>query len=169
MQEYVEYLRQHCPEIQLRIQVSIDNLYEKHDQNRRLKGLFGKLLDTCRVIEAVKNAGAPLMFSIGTVLTPLNRDDLNDLRQFLDEHIAYDDLSLIYPRGNAKDPTYKDVTLAEYRRAKKTFDSVRTSAGSFARLYQAIDRQAKSGIEGFLEKGPAGYPWTCVAGKKMVT
>ncbi|MGW8180210.1 MAG: radical SAM protein, partial [bacterium] len=169
VQVYVEYLREQCPDIQMRIQVSIDNLHEKHDQNRKLKGLFGKLLETCRVIEAMKEAGAPLMFSIGTVLTPLNRDDLKDLRGFLDEHITYDDLSLIYPRGNAKDPTYKNVTLSEYRQAKKTFDSTRASAGSFARLYSAIDRQAKRGIEGFLEQGPEGYPWTCVAGRKMVT
>jgi MoaA/NifB/PqqE/SkfB family radical SAM enzyme len=169
VQEYVEYLTEHCPEIQMRIQVSIDNLYEKHDQNRRLKGLFGKLLDTCKVIEAMKEAGAPLMFSIGTVLTPLNRNDLRDLRQFLDENIAYDDLSLIYPRGNAKDPTFKGVTLVEYRQAKKTFDSIRTASGLFVHLYQAIDRQAKKGIEGYLEKGSEGYPWTCVAGKKMIT
>nr|NIP27844.1 hypothetical protein [Phycisphaerae bacterium]NIX01870.1 hypothetical protein [Phycisphaerae bacterium]NIX31657.1 hypothetical protein [Phycisphaerae bacterium] len=32
-----------------------------------------------------------------------------------------------------------------------------------------IDRQAKKGIESYLEQGPDGYPWTCVAGRKMIT
>ena len=169
VQTYVDYLTQNCPDIQLRIQVSIDNLFEKHDENRLLKGLFNKLLETSKAIKELKEAGAPLMFSIGTVLTPMNRNDLAELRSYLDEHIDYDDLTLIYPRGNAKDPNFKEVTTEEYREAKKTFDSSRASAGSFARLYQAIDRQAKQGIEGFLEKGPDGYPWTCVAGDKMIT
>lgn len=166
---YVEQLSANCPGIQLRIQVSIDNLFEKHDQNRLLKGLFDKLLDTCNAIAELKQAGAPLMFSVGTVLTPENRNDLPALRRYLDEHIAYDDLSLIYPRGNAKDASFKNITLEEYRAAKSRFESIQTRPGTFARLYQAIDRQAKRGIESFLENGPDGYPWTCTAGKKMVT
>ncbi|MCB0314115.1 MAG: radical SAM protein [Calditrichaeota bacterium] len=169
VREYVEYLSRHCPGIQLRIQVSIDNLFEKHDQNRLLKGLFNKLLDTCKTIEELKKAGAPLMFSIGTVLTPENRDDLAALRRFLDENIAYDDLSLIYPRGNAKDAHFKAVSLEEYRAAKKDFNSVKAEPGTFARLYRAVDRHAKDQLEGYLEKGPEGYPWTCVAGDKMIT
>ena len=169
VRKYIEYLDQHCPGIQMRIQVSIDNLYEKHDQSRGLKGLFRKVLDTCRVIGEMKEAGAPLMFSIGTVLTPVNRHDLQDLRRFLDENVAYDDLSLIFPRGNARDPDSKNITLDEYNSAKKVFESIRTASGSFARLYQAIDREAKRGIECFLRDGPKGYPWTCVAGKSMIT
>lgn len=169
VQKYLEYINQHCPGMQMRIQVSIDNLYEKHDKSRGLKGLFHKMLDTCQVIGSMKEAGSPLMFSIGTVLTPMNRDDLKDLRRFLDKNVSYDDLSLIYPRGNAKDPSFKDITLDEYKRVKKLFESIHTASGSFARLYQAIDREAKRGIECFLKEGPKGYPWTCVAGKKMIT
>jgi MoaA/NifB/PqqE/SkfB family radical SAM enzyme len=169
VQQYLQYLAEHCPGIQMRVQVSIDNLYEKHDQNRGLAGLFEKLLDACRVIEAAKEAGAPVMLSIGTVLTPWNRNDLDDLRTFLDANVAFDDLSLIYPRGNAHDPRFKRVTLAEYRQAKKTFEATRAHPGSFARLYQAIAREATRGIEDYLERGPDGYPWTCVAGRKLIT
>jgi MoaA/NifB/PqqE/SkfB family radical SAM enzyme len=167
--QYVEYLTEHCPDIQMRIQVSIDNLYEKHDLNRGLKGLFNKLFETCQVIGNLKAAGRRVMFSIGVVLTPYNRNDLKALRQFLDENFAYDDVSLIFPRGNAKDHSMKEVTWAEYREAKEVFEVIKTTPNTFARLYQAIDRQSKEGIESFLEKGPAGYPWTCVAGKKMIT
>lgn len=166
---YVEYLTENCPGIQLRIQVSIDNLFEKHDLNRGLKGLFDKLIRTCQVVGELKAAGRKAMLSIGVVLTPYNRDDLKDLRRFLDENIAYDDVSLIFPRGNAKDASMKEVTWEEYREAKKAFDAIKTRPGTFARLYQAIDRQSKDGIESYLEKGPAAYPWTCVAGKKMIT
>ncbi len=169
VKKYIGYLVEKCPGIQLRIQVSIDNLYEKHDESRGFKGLFEKMIDTCRVIGSLKEAGAPLMFSVGTVMTPKNRNDLKDLRSFLDENVNYDDLSLIFPRGNAKDPSYKEVTLIDYHEAKKTFESIHTDSGSFARLYQAIDREAKRGIENFLEKGPKGYPWVCVAGKRMIT
>lgn len=169
VRKYVEYLVEHCPEMQLRIQVSIDNLHEKHDENRLLKGLFEKLLITCQVIAELKRAGAPVMFSIGTVLTPKNREDLDRLRQFLDENIEYDHLALLFPRGNSKDPSYKEVTLAEYRQARDAFESIETDSDSFSRVYRAIDRQARKGIEGFLERGSDGYPWTCVAGDKMIT
>jgi MoaA/NifB/PqqE/SkfB family radical SAM enzyme len=166
---YIDYLSKHCLDIQLRLQLSIDNLYQKHDENRLLKGLFDKLLKTAEVIKDQKESGIPILFSIGTVLTPMNREDLHALRSFLDENIAYDDLSLIYPRGNAKDPAFKAVTLQEYRLAKEQFDSIETEPASFGRIYQSIDRRAKQGIENFLENGPDGYPWTCVAGEKMIT
>ena len=169
VQKYINHMVERCPGVQMRIQVSIDNLYGKHDESRGLKGLFDKALETCRVIGAMKEAGAPLMFSVGTVLTPMNRNDLKDLRGFLDENTACDDLSLIYPRGNAKDPSFKDVAISEYREAKKAFESMHTASGSFARLYQAIDREAKRGIECYLQEGARGYPWTCVAGEKMIT
>jgi MoaA/NifB/PqqE/SkfB family radical SAM enzyme len=166
---YVEYFTKNCPNLQIRIQVSIDNLYEKHDQYRGLKGLFAKVMDTCKVIEDMKMSGANLMFSIGTVITPENRDDLDNLRRFLNKNTAYDDLSLIYPRGNARDAALKDISLNEYHKSKETFESIHTASGSFARIYQAIDREARKGIESFLKEGSKGYPWICVAGEKMIT
>lgn len=169
VQHYIEYLTEHCPGLQLRIQVSIDNLFEKHDLNRGLSGLFGKLIETCHVIGQLKAAGRRVMLSIGVVLTPYNRDDLRDLRRYLDENIPYDDVSLIFPRGNAKDHSMKEVTWTEYREAREVFDVARAMPSTFTRLYQAIDRQSKEGIGSYLEEGPAGYPWKCVAGKKMIT
>ena len=169
VRKYVEYLVEHCPDIQMRIQVSIDNLYAKHDENRGMSGSFEKMLETCRVIGEMKEAGAPLMFSVGTVMTPKNRNDLKELCGFLDDNVAYDDLALIYPRGNARDSSFKEITLAEYHEAKKNFESIPTASGSFARVYQTIDREAKRGIESYLKEGEPGYPWTCVAGKKMIT
>lgn len=166
---YIDHLVEHCPDIQMRIQVSIDNLYGKHDESRGVKGLFDKVLETCRVIGEKKEAGAPLMFSVGTVMTPMNRNDLRELHRFLDDNVTYDDLSLIYPRGNTRDSSFKDVSIEEYREAKKAFESIPTTSGSFARIYQTIDREAKRGIESYLKEGEPGYPWTCVAGKKMIT
>ena len=99
----------------------------------------------------------------------MNRDDLTDLRRFLDENIPYDDLVLLFPRGNAKDPMFKDVTLAEYREAKEVFEATRGKAGSFARLYKAVNERASRGIESYIDEGPDGYPWTCVAGAKLIT
>ena len=169
VREYIDHMVEHCPDIQMRIQVSIDNLYEKHNESRGMKGLFDKVLDTCRVIGEMKASGVPVMFSVGTVMTPVNSNDLRGLRRFLDDNVAYDDLSLIYPRGNARDSSFKDVNLEEYREAKKAFESIPTTSGSFARIYQVIDREAKRGIESYLKEGEPGYPWTCVAGKKMIT
>lgn len=166
---YIKYLLENCPDIQMRIQVSIDNLHKKHDESRGIDGLFEKVLESCGVINEMKDAGAPLMFSIGTVMTPKNRDDLKMLREYLDKNVAYDDLSLIYPRGNARDASFKEVSLAEYYEAKKYFESIPTVSGSFARIYQTIDREAKKGIGSYLQNGPEGYPWTCVAGDKMIT
>jgi MoaA/NifB/PqqE/SkfB family radical SAM enzyme len=169
VKEYIEYLTEKCPGLQLRIQVSIDSLHEKHDNLRGVKGLFDKVLQTCRYINDTKQAGASIMLSIGTVMTPANRDELKDIRSFLDENISYDDLSLIYPRGNARDSSFKNVSYGEYKKAKKYFESIHTMSGSFARIYQTVDREAKRGIESFLKEGPSGYPWTCVAGKRMIT
>ena len=169
VRDFIEYTRENCPRLQLKLQVSIDNLYEKHDENRLVKGLFVKLLDTCKLIGEMKQSGADVVLSIATVLTPKNRADLSDLRQFLEDNIPYDDLVLIFPRGNAKDPMFKEVTLDEYREGKKMFEATRGKAGSFARLYQVVYDRASAGIEQYLEKGPDGYPWTCVAGKKLIT
>ena len=127
------------------MQVRIDNLYETHAAKRLVKGLVVKLLDTCKHIGEMKQSGANVALSIATVLTPKNLDDLSDLRQFLEDNIPYDDLVLIYPRGNVKDPMFKEVALDEYREGKKMFEATRGKAGSFARLYQVVYDRASGG------------------------
>jgi MoaA/NifB/PqqE/SkfB family radical SAM enzyme len=169
VQRYVEQLSREHPGLQLRIQVSIDHLREGHDENRRVPGLFDHAMETLRRVAALRDAGAPVMLSVATVLTPKNRGDLTALRAYLDANVPYDDLTLIFPRGNAQDPSLKEVSLDEYRAAKRSFDARRGGVSGFARLYRAVDREAKRGIESFLASGPDAYPWTCVAGEKMIT
>jgi len=169
VRELIQYAAQNCPSLLLKVQVSIDHLYEKHDKNRLLEGLFVKLMDTCRLIGQMRDAGANVVLSVATVLTPMNRNDLIELRHFLDENVPYDDLVLLFPRGNAKDSMFKSVTVSEYHEAKKVFEARRGGAGSFARLYQAVNERATKGIESYLKDGPEGYPWICVAGEKMIT
>lgn len=166
---FLNTLHQHCPDLRVKIQVSIDHLYEKHDQSRKVKGLFNRLLETCRMIGGKKKSGMRVMLTLGTVLTPENKNDIQKMRDFFDQHIPYDDLSLIYPRGEAKNPSLLQVTLQEYRSAQKIFDATHSNVNFYTKLHRQIDKEGKKGVEEFIKRGKDGYPWTCVAGRKMIT
>ncbi len=169
VKNYIEYLTKNCPKIQLRIQISLDHLEEEHDRSRKVKGLFNKLLQTSKVISEKRDEGCPVFLSIATVITKDNKNDLFELRKFIEKNIDYDDLSLIFPRGNAKDLNLLDVSLEEYRQARDNFNANKNKISFFAKIYRAVDRMAKDGIEKYLDKGPSAYPWECVAGDKMIT
>ncbi|MEK7790408.1 MAG: radical SAM protein [Deltaproteobacteria bacterium] len=167
--EFLSFIQQKCPSLKVKIQLSLDNLYEKHDQSRKVEGLFDNLLKSCSVITEMKNKGANVMLTIGTVLTPENRNDIKAIKDFLDKNVSYDDLSLIYPRGNAKDQNLLKVSISEYRAAKKIFEATTQPVNFYTKLYREIDKEGKLGVEQYLEKGEKGYPWICAAGQKMVT
>lgn len=169
VKNYIEYLTKNCPKIQLRIQISLDHLEEEHDRSRKVKGLFKKLLKTSKIISEKRDRGHSIFLSIATVITKDNKHDLCELRKFIEQNIDYDDLSLIYPRGNAKDQDLLDVSLEEYRKARDNFNANKSKISLFAKMYRSIDRMAKDGIEKYIDKGPSAYPWECVAGDKMIT
>ena len=123
VKNYIEYLTKNCPKIQLRIQISLDHLEEEHDKSRKVKGLFNKLLKTSKVISEKRDEGCSVFLSIATVITKDNKDDLFELREFIEKNIDYDDLSLIYPRGKAKDQELLEVSLEEYRQARDTYNA----------------------------------------------
>ncbi len=94
VKNYIEYLTKNCPKIQLRIQISLDHLEEEHDRSRKVKGLFNKLLQTSKVISEKRDEGCPVFLSIATVITKDNKNDLFELRKFIEKNIDYDDLRL---------------------------------------------------------------------------
>lgn len=169
IQNFLSLISQRCPSLKVKIQLSLDNLYTKHDRSRKVDGLFKKFLESCSLITHRRDQGANIMLTIGTVLTPENRNDIQLIREFLDKNVAYDDLSLIYPRGNAKDKNLLLINVSEYRESKKNFEATTRPLHFYTKLHREIDKEGKRGVEQYLEKGEKGYPWTCVAGHKMVT
>ena len=169
VEAFIDRLSKECPELHMKIQVSVDNLFEKHDLSRKVDGLFKKLNETCKIISSKKKDNIPVILSVGTVITKENKNDLEALKEYLDENVDCDYISLINPRGNAKVEELKEVSLEEYREAKTMFNHVSNVSSFFARIQRAVDRKAKLGVEKYIAVGKKGYPWQCVAGKKLIT
>ncbi|MBI2027132.1 MAG: radical SAM protein, partial [Deltaproteobacteria bacterium] len=158
IQNLLSFTQTHYPSLKIKLQLSLDNLYERHDQSRKIKGLFDNFLKSCSVISTMRDQGANCMLTIATVLTTENLDHISSIKKFVDEHISYDDLSLIYPRGAAKDKNLLQVNASEYRKIKELFEATTHAHNFYTKLHREIDKEGKKGVESYLEHGKNGYP-----------
>src|SRR5439155_11255074 len=104
-----------CPGSKVKISLSIDGVGEKHDEIRSIKGLFAKLIETHRLLLSLNDEN--LAVNVATTLSSLNKDQIHEVIAYVREHLQINDHSMSYVRGDVRDPSTKNVTPEEYRRA----------------------------------------------------
>jgi MoaA/NifB/PqqE/SkfB family radical SAM enzyme len=77
----VEKMLKDNPKTNFSITLSIDNLGKKHDENRRVPGLFSKLVKTYEVLAKIKSDKLTINFNL--TVTPKNERDLNSIYKYL--------------------------------------------------------------------------------------
>jgi len=104
---------EHCPDIKLEIDVSIDGFSETHDRIRAVPGNFGKALETLKVLEALREISPNLTLYINSVITNENKTEIIPLGQyFRDKHDLVGHYFQII-RGDPKDTTLLAVKPQE--------------------------------------------------------
>ena len=109
------------PGLDLAVSISLDNLYEKHDQIRSMKGAFERTLETCKALEGLTKSKISL--NIGITLSSFNETDLEDLFLYITKTIPYASISVIATRGEPLAKKSKDFSAENYLKISSLLES----------------------------------------------
>lgn len=170
--ELAERLALNFPEVTFSINPSIDNLYEKNDEIRGIKGAFERSIETLRELEKIRKKYNNIELVVNTTISNFNYRDVNEIIEFFKGFdITYHNFELL--RGSPKE---KNMTLPPLDEIRKTHAKAIRARNFY------IDRQRL----GFLEKvsvlgitkytqslkervlDSRDFPFVCSAGKNII-
>ena len=162
----VKTILKECPRLRLKIQVSIDDFEEAHDENRKVLGIYSKAIETVQMLSTeFRGNHARLTIDIATCLIKTNKSHATELVEHLRNKLNFDNYSFLYPRGNAEVEATKEVSGEEYKQAIRYLEKTefRNNHNS---ILGAVHRVARRGILKVIEKNK--FPWHCLGGKKFI-
>lgn len=105
---------QSCRGIDYAVDISIDDLGEKHDYIRREDGLFKRAIYTYKELMKVKKIYPQFNLNIGITVSSYNQDNLDEIYKFLVSDLKIRNINQLLVRGEAKEPGAKDVDINKY-------------------------------------------------------
>ncbi len=171
----VSKLSERFPKVLFSVNPSIDNLYEKNDKIRGVKGGFNKSIETLKELINLKEKRKNIEVVVNTTISNQNYMDIDKIIDFFKKfNITYHNFELL--RGNPKE---KNINLPNLKDIKE----IHKKALKLRDYY--INKTNKKGVAKFLEKiavlGITKYtqkikedildseklPFTCSAGKNI--
>jgi MoaA/NifB/PqqE/SkfB family radical SAM enzyme len=96
--------------------MSVDDLGERHDENRGIAGLFEQLLTTVRELQGLQRAFPGLQVSINVTVTRYNQEHLEEIYEFLTAKAGVQNVLSTLVRGRPSDPGSGGVDIDRYER-----------------------------------------------------
>lgn len=126
--EQVQAIAKACPNMIVRVPLSLDGTEAVHDKSRGLAGTFRKVMRCYELLRAVADAHNNVKLDITSVLTQSNASDIQALVDFVQANLVVDNHAINFPRGNVKDPeallpseaVYKDIVEGSSAGRKRT-------------------------------------------------
>jgi len=102
--------------INIKIDLSIDDIGKKHDENRGVKGTFERLLKTNNALRGLKKTYKNLSIGCVLTLTRKNQDHILGIYNYIRNRIKPDTVFINYIRGKPRQPQMADINLKQYAR-----------------------------------------------------
>lgn len=114
-----EQILQSCKNSVIAVKLSIDDLYENHDELRNTPNSFHKTLKTYTLLAPLLDKYPNFELGVNTVFCSKNQDNMHTIIDYVRgmKYINTHTISLI--RGNLVHKDYKDVDLEKYRLASE--------------------------------------------------
>lgn len=166
----VDELCERCPEAAIRISQSLDGVGALHDSIRGRDGLFEKVVEFNGRLELLQRRHGNLGVNVVTTLSSFNFEQANQLREYVYEHLAFDDYGVLSVRGDTLDPAARQLDPAVFGRSQQAC-AERTTAhaerfGGTKRLYSALNQLAAQLVSEVAADNRFVTP--CLAGRAMV-
>lgn len=160
-------LRERCPRLRLKIQISVDDFESAHDVYRKVPGIFAKAVETLtRLSKEVRAKDPRFTLDVATCLTRSNKEHATALHDDLRARADFDYYQFLYPRGSVQFKEEKEVTPDEFEAALDHVEK-RDFRQNHNPILAAVNNVAKAGILRFLRRDQ--HPWYCLAGGKFVS
>jgi len=101
--ETVEKIFALCPGLRLEVNVSLDDVGERHDAIRGVAGNFDRALETIRTVGALRNRFESLFVNVETVAFSGNYSHVGELLDFVRERLDVNGHYIEMLRGNPRD------------------------------------------------------------------
>lgn len=102
------------------ISISIDNLPEKHDDNRRIKGLFDRAINSYHKLREMNNK--KVITNVNLCVTQENCEDIENIFKFLTEEKGVKAITSILVRGKRIEPEARKRIYAGYSKLGNLID-----------------------------------------------
>ncbi len=143
--------------------LSLDHLFEKHDEIRGAPGNFPKVGETYRRLAALKRKTAGFTLNVQTVLASFNKDDLPEITGWVGANLPEIDFhSFELLRPPFPDPTIRALTPAEYAESLRFLRPYWNGFGGYSPVLKRLKVAARTAELETLEQERMVYP--CYAG-----
>ncbi len=159
-----------CPDIWLRITLSLDEVGERHDEMRGVNGAFDRTVETHDKLADVVRRRQNLSLGVATVFSKFNQDRIGRVFDYIEDRFEMDYFGLLLARGRTRDETAKNVDLVKYANAVReahTRLAKRVQRKSlYDRMFKAMQNTVGDVVARTVLENRAVLP--CVAGRRMV-
>lgn len=171
----VETLRRilvECPALEVRLSLSLDDLPQRHDVMRKLRGLFAKAVRTLDACYELAREHPRLVVSVITVFSRLNEPEIARWLHWAAANLRCHFHSMNFVRGEPGDPSTLEVSAEVYERVVALQDELRPApAGRTTtfqgRLVAAIAEETRRRVAR-VARGEEIPNFRCTAGRKLV-
>lgn len=158
-----------CPGLALNINLSIDALFEKHDEVRGVKKQFHRILESYECLDALRREFPNLTVNAQTVISKYSRDNVEETIRYLQEKLDFDFHAVGPVRGSTPKKDAKEITAEQVRQVYDLHDRLTGACGSrmpFARIADSLLKRIRETELRAMDSNKREF--LCLAGKKMV-
>src|SRR5262245_39122728 len=169
-----------CPDTSIDLNFSLDGLAKTHDSIRGVPQNFERTLATMAEASARYRGIRRLRLNVLTVITRENQDEVERLAEFLLEHTRIDGHYFEIVRGQAPDPSLKELTrdavaslhakLMRFHRHYATglFGHLPFGVRQIARLYYLGNLRFHFDLHEQCLDSPQAWPMPCTSGETTI-
>ena len=101
--EMVEEIAKSCPNLIVRLPLSMDGFEGVHDQIRGMPGIWEKVLQTYELLRVVADQYSNVKIDVTSVLQQSNVDNIETLVNFVNDKMRVENHAINFPRGAIKE------------------------------------------------------------------
>jgi MoaA/NifB/PqqE/SkfB family radical SAM enzyme len=95
----VEEMAKSCPNLIVRVPLSLDGFEEVHDKIRGMPGIWKKVLHTYELLRVIADKYSNVKIDVTSVLQKANLDNIETLVHFVSNNMRVENHAINYPRG----------------------------------------------------------------------
>jgi len=172
LEKHVEKILFNCPNITLKISISIDGVGKEHDTLRGVEGNYERVIESDKVLRQLRSKYKNLYYIINTCFLGQNQNHILNTMKHNKKNFDHDIQVTTFVRGSLADENIsKKVDINKYFKVVDYLENIQTIEKkshnySLDLLHQGLQVESRSAIRHIMEHGKGKY--LCSAGKNMI-